>query len=89
MDKINLNGQWKMNTSLSTGKQFGFFEKQEGEFNCWFLQDEKSNNYFIYQLLDGRYIDSYMTQGFLNLSDPISNFDPKTTLFKFKSNVFI
>jgi hypothetical protein len=86
MDRLFLTGDW-IAPGGSTSPQFGKFENQSGEYDCAFLQDDKSNNYIIFQLVDGHYIDRPTVEALLNLTDQVSTFDLPSSTFTFKSNL--
>ncbi len=86
MDRLFLTGDWIVQGE-SQGSQFGKFSEQRGEYDCAFLQDDKNNNYLIFQLVDGHYIDQPTVEALLNLTDQVSTFEITNTTFTFKSKL--
>lgn len=83
-ERLYLTGNWESQDE-QIKHQFGAFNQVSGEFDCAFIQDDKSNNYFIFQLVDGRYLDRGTVEALLNLTDPVSDFNLTTSTITFKS----
>lgn len=84
MERLYLSGTWSPSKEKMSIKQFGVFEKKSGQFNSIFIQDIHSDNFFIFQLVDGEYLDRYTVEAAVNLSSTASTFDIKNCNFTYK-----